>query len=359
VFRQVYDPVSSSYGWSTIFAVLPLLTVFVLLGVVKLRAQWAALLGLAVAVIVAVAVYSMPVGQALDAGLEGAAFGLFPIMWIVVNAIWIYTMTVTTGHFDVLRRSFGTVSEDQRVQAIIIAFCFGALLEALAGFGTPVAITSVMLVALGFSKLKAAAVALVANTAPVAFGAIAVPIVTLAATTGRPEQNLASIVGRQTPVLALFVPLALVFMVDGARGLRQTWPVAVLAGVAFGILQFLCSNYISVALTDVVASLGSAVAIVAFLRVWQPAEVLRGESLTEEEIQTHLSSARDSAHEVELGSRRAGTERGTTRAAAGGDAADAAPHDSGADIAKAYAPYLIIIAVFSIAQIPAVKTFLA
>ena len=359
MFPQVYDPVGSSYGWSTIFAVLPLLTVFLLLGVVKLRAQWAALLGLAVAVIVAVAVYNMPVGQALDAGLEGAAFGLFPIMWIVVNAIWIYTMTVTTGHFDVLRRSFGTVSEDQRVQAIIIAFCFGALLEALAGFGTPVAITSVMLVALGFSKLKAAAVALVANTAPVAFGAIAVPIVTLAATTGRPEQDLASIVGRQTPVLALFVPAALVFMVDGARGLRQTWPVAVLAGVAFGILQFLCSNYISVALTDVVASLGSAVAIVAFLRVWQPAEVLRGESLTEEEIQTHLSSARDSAHEVELGSRRATTERGTTRAAAGGDAADAAPHDSGADIAKAYAPYLIIIAVFSIAQIPAVKTFLA
>ena len=261
MFRQVYDPVGGSYGWSTVFAVLPLLTVFLLLGVVKLRAQWAALLGLAVAVIVAVAVYGMPVGQALDAGLEGAAFGLFPIMWIVVNAIWIYTMTVTTGHFDVLRRSFGTVSEDQRVQAIIIAFCFGALLEALAGFGTPVAITSVMLVALGFSKLKAAAVALVANTAPVAFGAIAVPIVTLAATTGRPVQDLASIVGRQTPVLALFVPLALVFMVDGARGLRQTWPVAVLAGVAFGILQFLCSNYISVALTDVVASLGSAVEI--------------------------------------------------------------------------------------------------
>jgi lactate permease len=358
VFHQDFNPVSNSYGLSTIFAVLPLLTVFVLLGVVKLKAQWAALIGLAVAIVIAVAVYDMPIGQSLDAGLEGATFGLFPIMWIVVNAIWIYNMTVTTGHFDVLRRSFGTVSEDQRIQAIIIAFCFGALLEALAGFGTPVAITSVMLLALGFSRLKAAAVALVANTAPVAFGAIAVPITTLAATTGLPEQDLASIVGRQTPVLALFVPLALVFMVDGSRGLRQTWPVALLSGVAFGLLQFLCSNYISIGLTDVVASLGSALAIIVFVRVWQPAEVLRGEAVTEEEIQTHLRSARESAHEVELGGRRGGADRSTTRSTAGTPAADAAPQDSGTDVAKAYAPYVIIIAVFSIAQIPAVKTFL-
>src|SRR6202022_3357399 len=138
----------------------------------------------------------------------------------------VYTMTVQTGHFDVLRRSFGTVSDDQRIQAIIIAFCFGALLEALAGFGTPVAITSVMLIALGFPKLKAAAVALVANTAPVAFGALAVPITTLAKVTGLPEHALASTVGRQTPILAVFVPLALVFMVDGRRGIRQAWPAA-------------------------------------------------------------------------------------------------------------------------------------
>ena len=134
---------------------------------------------LAVAIVVAIVVYGMPVGQALDAGLEGAVFGLFPIMWIVINAIWIYNMTVDSGHFAVLRRSFGTVSDDQRVQAIIIAFCFGALMEALAGFGTPVAISAVMLIGLGFKPIKAASVALVANTAPVAFGAIAVPIITL------------------------------------------------------------------------------------------------------------------------------------------------------------------------------------
>ena len=173
----------------------------------------------------------MPVGQALDAGLEGAAFGLFPIMWIVWNAIWIFNMTEETGHFAVLRRSFASISDDQRIQAVIIAFSFGALLEALAGFGTPVAITATMLVAFGFKPMKAAAVALVANTAPVAFGAIAIPIVTLAGLTEIPKEDLGAMVGRQTPLLALFVPLILVGMVDGWRGVRAVWPAAMVGGV--------------------------------------------------------------------------------------------------------------------------------
>src|SRR3954451_9980565 len=173
MYKQVYDPVSGALGLTSIFAVIPLVVLFVLLGGLKLKAHWAGLIALASALIVAIAVYDMPVGQALDSGAEGAAFGIWPIMWIVVNAVWIYTMTVKTGHFQVLRRAFARISDDQRIQAVIIAFCFGALLEALAGFGTPVAITSVMLIALGFRPIKAAAVALVANTAPVAFGAIA------------------------------------------------------------------------------------------------------------------------------------------------------------------------------------------
>src|ERR671935_1479814 len=179
-------------------------------------------------------------------------------MWIVINAIWIYNMTRESGHFDVLGRSFSSVSGDQRIQAIIIAFCFGALLEALAGFGTPVAITAAMLVAIGFRPMKAAAVALVANTAPVAFGAIAIPIVTLAGLTDLPKDDLGAMVGRQTPFLALFVPLILVGMVDGWRGVRAVWPAAVVGGVTFAIGQFLCSNYLSVELTDIVASLVSA-----------------------------------------------------------------------------------------------------
>src|SRR3954447_7916119 len=190
VYKQVYDPVSGSPGWTTIFAVLPLVTLFVLLGGLRWRAQWAALAALAVSLLVAIIVYSMPVGQALDAGVEGAAFGLFPIMWIVVNAIWIFNMTEASGHLAVLRRSFAGVSDDLRVQAILIAFCFGALIEALAGFGTPVAITAVVVLALGFPPMLAAAVALVANTAPVAFGAIPVPITTLSTVTGLSTDDL-------------------------------------------------------------------------------------------------------------------------------------------------------------------------
>ena len=194
-YQQDYDPLGHSLGVSSIVAALPLLVLFVLLGVLRMRAWLASLIGLAVALLVAVVSYSMPIGDALNSGLLGAAFGFFPIMWIVINAIWVYNLTVETGHFDVLRRSFASISDDQRVQAIIIAFCFGALMEALAGFGTPVAISSVMLIALGFRPLKAATLALVANTAPVAFGALAVPITTLATVTKLPVDDLGSMVG--------------------------------------------------------------------------------------------------------------------------------------------------------------------
>src|SRR5256885_3341966 len=180
MYKQVLDPVAHSLGWSSLVAALPLLVLFVLLGVLRVKAWIASLVALGAAPVIAIAVYGMPVGQSLLAGTEGAAFGFFPILWIVINAIWVYNLTVTTGHFDVLRRSFERVSADHRIQAIIIAFCFGALLEALAGFGTPVAITVVMLLALGFRPIHAASLSLIANTAPVAFGALATPIVTLA-----------------------------------------------------------------------------------------------------------------------------------------------------------------------------------
>jgi lactate permease len=339
MYKQVYDPVGDSLGLSTIFAVLPLVTLFVLLGGLRLRAQWAALASLAVAIVIAVAVYPMPVGQALDAGVEGAAFGLFPIMWIVVNAIWIFNMTEASGHLAVLRRSFARVSDDLRIQAILIAFCFGALIEALAGFGTPVAISAVMLIALGFRPMLAASTALVANTAPVAFGAIAVPITTLSSVSGLPKDDLGAMVGRQTPFLALVVPLILVAMVDGRRGLRQTWPVAVVGGVAFALGQFATSNYVSVELTDIVAALVSAAAVVGFLQVWHP---------------TGASAVTD------RGPRPAGP--GGRPAVAGGATYDPTferevrrredgHKDTPGEVAVAYAPYLIIIVVFALAQI--------
>src|ERR671931_2554332 len=278
MYKQVLDPVGNSLGWSSLFAALPLITLFVLLGGFRLKAWWAALASLAVSIIVAIAVYSMPFGQTMDSAAEGAVFGFYPIMWIVINAIWVYNLTRETGHFAVLRRSFSNVSDDQRVQAVIIAFCFGALIEALAGFGTPVAITAVMLIGLGFKPIKAAAVALVANTAPVAFGAIAIPIVTLAGLTELPKEDLGAMVGSQTPILALFVPLILMGMVDGMRGVRQAWPAAIVGGVAFAIGQFACSNYVSVELTDIIASLLGAAAIVALLQVWRPTEPIVGEA---------------------------------------------------------------------------------
>src|SRR3954462_15933014 len=277
MYKQVLDPVGDSLLYSSLFAIVPLATLFILLGGFKLKSHWAGLLSLLAAILVAVLVYSMPVGQALDAGLEGAAFGIFPIMWIVFNAIWIYNMTVDTGHFAVLRRSFASISDDQRIQAVIIAFSFGALLEALAGFGTPVAITAVMLIAVGFKPIKAASVALVANTAPVAFGAIAIPIVTLSGLTDIPKDDLGAMVGRQTPFLALFVPMILVGMVDGWRGVKAVWPAVMAGGVTFAVAQFACSNYVSVELTDIVASLLSAGAIVALLQGWQPSDPLTGE----------------------------------------------------------------------------------
>src|ERR1700710_436153 len=192
MFQQDPQAVGDSLALSALCGAIPLITLFVLLGGLRLKAWLAGLISLVVSLLVAVVLFSMPVGQALLAGTEGAAFGFFPILWIVINAIWVFNLTVASGHFDVLQRSFEKVSADQRIQAIIIAFCFGALLEALAGFGTPVAITVVMLMSLGFQPMKAAVVALVANTAPVAFGALAIPIVTLApiASGGRDDPRL-------------------------------------------------------------------------------------------------------------------------------------------------------------------------
>ena len=344
MYHQVYDPVSGSLGLSSIFAVLPLITLFVLLGGVKMKAHWAALISLAVALVVAIVVYSMPAGQAFDSAAEGAAFGLFPIMWIVINAVWIFKMTERTGHFKVLQRSFGSISDDQRIQAIIIAFAFGALLEALAGFGTPVAICSVMLVALGFRPVKAVALALVADTAPVAFGAFAIPITTLAGVSGLDQQDLGSMVGRQTPFLALILPLIMVGIVDGMRGIRETWPVALVGGSAFAIGQFVSSNYISIGLADVIASLLSVACMVLFLRVWRPGNVVRAESVAGPRPAIAGGSTYNPALEQDIRRRDGEGEQ----------------RDSRKDIVLAYAPYAIIIAVFVIANwVSPVKDFLA
>lgn len=333
MYKQVLDPVAHSLGWSSLFAVLPIVTLFVLLGVLRWKAQWAALASLAVSILVGLIVYAMPVGQTADSALEGVAFGLWPIMWIVVTALWIYNMTIKSGHFGTLRRSFQSVSSDQRIQAVIIAFCFGALLEALAGFGTPVALCGAMLVAMGFRPIKAVSIALVANTAPVAFGAVAIPIVTLAQVTGISKVDLGAMVGRQTPFLALVVPFILVGIVDGRRGLRQTWPAALTAGVGFAVAQFAVSNFVSVELSDVIASLFSAACVVGLLRIWAPGEPLRAPAVSP--APAAGASVSDPRLEQEVTARQ--------------------PTDSRKDIWLAYAPYAIIIVVLGLAQLGPIK----
>jgi lactate permease len=342
MYKQVLDPVSGSLGVSSIFAVLPLLVLFVLLGVFRMKAQWASLASLLVAILVAIFAYSMPVGQAADSAAEGAVFGFWPIMWIVINALWIYNMTESTGHFDVLKRAFATVSDDLRVQVVMIAFCFGALLEALAGFGTPVAICGIMLVGLGVKPLKAAAVALVADTAPVAFGAVAIPIITLGQVTGLPVHNLGAMVGRQTPFLALLIPFVLVFMTDGRRGVRETWPAALTAGVVFAFFQFIVSNYVNVQLTDIIAALASAAAVVALLRVWTPGGVgapAGSASAGRGRPAIAGGAVSDPALERRHGARSSGSGSGLKRA----------------DLLLAFAPYIIIVLVLGVTSLHPVQ----
>lgn len=324
MYVQQLEPVADSLGLSALIATLPLLTVLVLLGAVRMKAHHAGLIGLGVAALVAWIAYGMPLGQTASGAAQGALFGLFPILWIVVNALWVYRMTVRTRHFDILRRSFGRLSDDPRIQALVVAFCFGALLEALAGFGAPVAISAVMLVALGFDPVKAAVVALVANTAPVAFGAMGTPVVTLAQVTGLPLDTVASVVGRQTPLLALVVPLLLVFLVDGRRGLRETWVPALVCGFAFAAAQFAASNYVSAQLADIGAALAGAGALMAVPSARRPAE---------EPVRVAVLT--------------------------GVRSEDLDHDDPRPEILRAYAPYALIVAIFSVAQIPPVKDLLA
>ncbi|WP_404388658.1 L-lactate permease [Humibacillus xanthopallidus] len=376
-FQPDIDPVGDSLAISALVALVPLLTVFVTLGLLRWKAHWAGLTAVAVAIVVASLFFGMPVELAVLAATQGAAFGVFPIMWIVFTAIVLYQVTVRSGRFEDLRATFHLISDDPRVQAIIIAFCFGGLLEALAGFGAPVAITGVMLMALGFSPLRAAAVVLLANTAPVAFGAIGTPIITAGALTGIPYTEIGAYVGHQTPILAAFVPLLLVLMADGRRGVRQTWPVAVVVGVTFAFFQWLSATFISVELTDIIASLAGLAAAVLFLKVWQPTgreSALETLHLERERDLVSVASGSTASAAGSAGSTASATpaegEDGTTapRAVAGGNDYTVSADELEARarsltpgrISMALFPYVLVIVVFAIAKLVApVKAWLA
>lgn len=369
-FQPDVAPVLDSLALSALVAALPLLTIFVTLGWLRWKAHWAGLTAVGVAILVAVLAFGMPAQLALLSATQGAAFGLFPIMWIVYTAIVLYQVTVRSGHFEDLRATFHLISDDPRIQAIIIAFCFGGLLEALAGFGAPVAITGVMLMAVGFSPLRAATVVLLANTAPVAFGAIGIPIITAGNLTKIPYTEIGAYVGHQTPVIAVFVPLLLVLMADGRRGVRQTWPIALVVGFAFAIAQWISATWISVELTDIIASLTGLAAAVLFLRVWQPQgreEALESLSIERERDLAAVASAGTTsvaAHDAQGGTATMGAraldKAGVDHTVSVAELDQRARALTPRRIAMALFPYILVIAVFSVAKlVPAVKDWLA
>lgn len=268
------EAIGGSLGLTALVSAVPLVTFFVMLLFVKARAHTSGAAALLAALLIAIFGMSMPVDAAISSAFRGGLFGLLPIVWVIMMAIWFYQVTVASGRFEDLRRTFDALGNgDIRIQAILIAFCFGGLLEALAGFGAPVAITATMILALGVKPLKAATTVLLANTAPVAFGAVAIPITTAGNVGGRTveqTENIAAIVGHQAPFFAFLVPFILLFILDGTRGMREAAPAAAVIGGAFAIAQWWASNFFAYQLTDIVACLVSLGAAFAFLRVWQP-----------------------------------------------------------------------------------------
>jgi lactate permease len=272
MWNQVYNPFDNVV-LSTIAAAIPVVTLLVLIASGKVKAHIAAIIALVIANLIAIFVFTMPAGMSIRASLLGVVTGFFPIGWIVLNVIFLYQVTVATGRFELLKRAVGGVTEDRRLQLLLIAFSFGAFFEGASGFGTPVAITGAVLIGLGFSPLAASGLSLIANTAPVAYGALGTPIQGLASVTGLDPYILGAMVGRQLPVFSLIVPFWVVWAFAGWKGMKDIWPAILVTGVSFAVPQFVISNYINPWIVDIGASLISMGALILFLKVWQPKQL--------------------------------------------------------------------------------------
>jgi lactate permease len=272
MWNQVYNPLGNA-ALSTIAAAVPVVTLLVLIASGRVKAHIAAIIAVIVTNLITIGVYSMPAGLSIRATLLGVVTGFFPIGWIVLNVIFLYQVTVSTGRFELLKRAIGGVTEDRRLQLLLIAFSFGAFFEGASGFGTPVAITGAVLIGLGFSPLAASGLSLIANTAPVAYGALGTPIQGLASVTGLDPYILGAMVGRQLPVFSLIVPFWVVWAFAGWKGMKDVWPAILVTGVSFAIPQFVISNYINPWIVDIGASLISMGCLILFLRIWQPREL--------------------------------------------------------------------------------------
>jgi len=273
-WTQVIDPFNNIL-LSALVAILPILFIFWALIIRKMKGYQASLLAMALALLIAVLVYRMPVKLALLSTVNGALYGLFPICWIIVSAVFLFNITVKSGQFEVIRHFMASTTSDRRIQALLIAFSFGAFLEGTAGFGAPVAITAAMLVGLGFNPLYAAGICLIANTAPVAFGSIGIPITVASQVTGIPEMAISQMVGRTLPVLSLMLPLYLVILMAGFKKAVEVLPAILVSGFSFAFLQWVSSNYLGPSLPDVFAGLGSILALLIFLKLWKPKRVWR------------------------------------------------------------------------------------
>jgi len=298
-WTQIYTPVAGSIALSALIAALPVAVLLGLLAFAHARAHWAALAGLGASLAVAMLVFGMPPSLAAAAALNGAAYGLFPIGWIVLCAIFVYDVTVQSGDFEVVKHTVAGLAGDRRLQALLIAFSFGAFIEGAAGFGTPVAISAAMLIGLGFRPLQAAGMALIGNTAPVAYGALGTPLIALAAVTGLPLDQLSAMVGRILPVFSVIVPFWLVWAMAGRKSMLEVWPACLTAGVAFGVTQCLVSNLHGPWLAAIAGSLVSMLALVILLKCWQPRSTWNFEHETEAERRA------EAAARPAIGSRRA------------------------------------------------------
>ena len=278
IWQQIYDPLGSMF-LSTLVAAIPVAVMLIGLGFLHLKAHIAAALGLTSAILIAVVVYGMPPEMAGKAAMMGGLVGLLPIGWIVLNIIFLHQLTEQNGSFKILQDSIAGITEDRRLQLLLIAFAFGAFFEGAAGFGTPVAVTAAILIGLGFSPLAASGLSLIANTAPVAYGALGTPIITLAKVHGYDVMAISAMVGRQLPFFSVLVPFWLIWAFAGRKGMMQIWPAILVAGVSFATPQFLVSNYIGPELVDVIAAMVSMFCLVTFMKFWQPKEIWRSTSL--------------------------------------------------------------------------------
>ena len=328
MFRQVIEPVAGSLGWSALVAAIPIVGLLVLLGVFRVRSHWAALSALAASLVIAVLAFRMPPVQAGGAALEGAAFGLFPIVWIVLNAVWINRLIQDSGYLNVLRRAFMSICDDYRVQALVIAFCFGSLIESVSGFGAPVAIVAAMLLALGFSPVRAAVVALFSDAAGAAFGSVGTPIAVLEKATGLPAADLGAMVGRQSPFVAFFVPFLLLLILDGRRGMRDLWPVALATGLGFAVGQFAAAEFVAYQIADLIGAVCATGTVLLLLRVWSPSNPILG--TVDAPPVVAGGAVDDPAFRARVDARR----------------------DSAGTIVRAFSPYIILTVLLAVFSIP-------